>query len=235
MSDVIFEINNVCTDWLEDIRLQVNYNDFVTLIGPSGAGKSSLLYLLNRLKDPNQGMIYYRSQSILDYSIQQLRKEVGMVFQQANLFPGTVRENLLYGPIYHNEYENGLEERLIEMVQLPKDYLVRNVEDLSGGERQRVAFARTLANNPNVLLLDEPTSALDLRTIQSIEGMLMQLVKEQNKTILMVTHDLSQARRLGTKTVFMSGGRVVEVNDTTSLFSSPQTKLLRHFIKGEPN
>ncbi|WLR49779.1 phosphate ABC transporter ATP-binding protein [Bacillus tianshenii] len=233
MSEIIFEVNQLSTDWLKELSFTVERGDFVTIIGPSGAGKSSLLYLLNRLKDPKEGTIFYKGKNVTGYPVRELRKEVGMVFQQANLFPGTVEENILYGPILHKEALEGVAEELLEVVQLPKSYLQRDVDDLSGGEKQRVAFARTLANKPSVLLLDEPTSALDLRTIDAIEDFLVGLIEKEQKTLLMVTHNVEQAKRLGTKTIFMQGGKLIEMNDTHSLFTKPQTANLKEFLKGE--
>lgn len=230
MTQKILEGKDLSTVLLSNISFAVSEGDFMTLIGPSGAGKSSLLYLLNRLTNPTSGTIYYKGKDIRNYPVQQVRKEIGMVFQQPNLFPGTVQENIMYGPHLHKQETEGLAEKLIEDVQLPRTYLKRNVDGLSGGEQQRIALARALANDPTLLLLDEPTSALDVRTIEAIEEILLYLRQERGKTFMMVTHDVEQAKRLGTYTMFMQDGKLIEMNDTYALFSSPQTDSLATFI-----
>ncbi|TMW74120.1 phosphate ABC transporter ATP-binding protein [Alteribacter natronophilus] len=227
----MIEVNSVSTDILKDISLEIHKGEIVTLIGSSGAGKSSLLMLLNRLNDPHTGTITYRGSNIQDYDVTTLRKSVGMVFQSSSLFDGTVLDNLKYGPKLFNEWEEGMGSRLLENVQLPDSYLDRDVEDLSGGEKQRVAFARTLANRPDVLLLDEVTSALDLKNVELIEAFIQELVPAKVHAVIMVTHDVAQAKRLGNRTLFMDEGRIVEQGPTEELFENPRTEKLQYFLK----
>ncbi|MBB6449176.1 putative ABC transport system ATP-binding protein [Geomicrobium halophilum] len=229
--ETLIQMENIGTSVLRNISLDVKKGEIITLIGSSGSGKSSLLMLFNRLNDPDEGTITYRGKSLQNYQITYLRKSMGMVFQTSSLFDGTVRDNLAYGPKIFQEWEEQMGEELLKNVQLPISYLDRNVEELSGGEQQRVALARTLANRPEILLLDEVTSALDLRNIELIEEFLVSLVPTSVRAILMVTHDVNQARRLGDRTFFMEEGEVIEKGETQTLFDNPQTEQLQYFLK----
>ncbi|MBU8905744.1 phosphate ABC transporter ATP-binding protein [Desertibacillus haloalkaliphilus] len=224
------ELSNVSTQQLSNITLTVEKGECLALIGPSGAGKSSLLKLLNRLEDPTKGWIRFKGKSLFDYPILELRQTVGMVFQSPALFDGTVEANLKYGPSLNGTWEPSQGKRLLEQVQLPQTFLTREVDELSGGEKQRVALARTLANQPDVLLLDEVTSALDLKNVESIERLLKSLL-DQEKTIFIVTHNLNQAERLGDRTVYMEAGKIIEQGETTRLLNEPQTAELKQFLK----
>ncbi|RBW70651.1 ABC transporter ATP-binding protein [Bacillus taeanensis] len=228
----ILRAENVTTERLHNVQFNVLQGQCLTIIGPSGAGKSSLLLLLNRMVTPIEGTIYYKERQLIDYDISKLRKEVGIVFQNPSLFEETVEDNLQYGPIINGDkWDVGDAHLLLDWVQLPKSYLTRPISQLSGGEQQRIALARVLANNPEVLLLDEVTSALDVKTIEVIESLLTILMVEKKKTIVMVTHDLQQAKRLGNHTLFIKDGRLVEHGETESFFRSPQTEELRYFLK----
>ncbi|AXF55001.1 phosphate ABC transporter ATP-binding protein [Salicibibacter kimchii] len=229
-TEMIIHMEDVHTPILKNISLQVKKGEVVTLIGGSGAGKSSLLMLLNRLADPDTGTIYYRGEDVKKYNIPALRKSMGMVLQSTSLFEGTVADNLAFGPKLFQEWEESRGEELLNHVQLPASYLHRDVETLSGGEQQRVAFARTIANRPDVLLLDEVTSAVDLRNVELIEAFLMEMVSKRVHAIMMVTHDVKQAQRLGDRTVFMANGEIVEAGATETLFAHPQTEKLQYFL-----
>lgn len=200
------------------------------LFGPSGAGKSTLLHLFNRLSDPEEGSIQYLGKNLQDYGIIELRKQVGLVMQAPNLFPGTVLDNLKFGPSLHGEWKDSNAKSLLEAVQLPLDYLNRAIDQLSGGEQQRVSLARTLANKPSVLLLDEPTSALDQHTTEEIEQVLEGLAVEQGVTLIMVTHHLDQAKRLGSRGIFLADGEIVEEGNIEDLLSNPKTEELTSFM-----
>ncbi|WP_273850751.1 ABC transporter ATP-binding protein [Guptibacillus spartinae] len=228
----LIEVDHVSNERVSNVHFSLMEGSLTTIIGPSGAGKSSLLLLLNRLEDPDKGEIHFKGKKISDFPISELRRNIGMVFQQAHLFDGTVEENLKFGPSLRKKWEQNDGVKLLEKVQLSEEFLTKEVENLSGGEQQRVAFARTLANNPEVLLLDEVTSALDMRTVELMEELLHKLVKEEGKTILMITHDLKQAKRLGSYTLFMNEGKVEEQGETASLFQHPKTAALKHFFEG---
>lgn len=229
--NVMIEAKNVMSDRLENINFKLFQGEIVTLIGPSGAGKSSLLMLLNRLEDPKEGIITYQNKNINDYEIEKLRREIGMVFQSSSLFDGTVEDNLKFGPSLIGEWKPNRGKELLEIIQLPNDYLSKYAEDLSGGERQRIAFARTLANRPEVLLLDEVTSSLDLKNVELIERFLNEIISKQVKAIMMVTHNISQARRLGDRTFFMVDKEIVEQGVTNQVLVNPSTESLRDFLE----
>lgn len=228
--DKLFTFDNVEKSPLHSLNFSIKRGDNVMLFGPSGAGKSTLLHLFNRLSDPEKGSIYYLGKDLQSYPITELRKEVGLVMQAPNLFPGTVLDNLKYGPSLHGEWNIEKAEALLEAVQLPADYIERSVDQLSGGEQQRVSLARTLANNPSVLLLDEPTSALDQHTTEEIEQVLEGLAVEQGVTLIMVTHHLDQAKRLGSRGVFLSDGEIIEEGNLAELLSDPKTEELKAFM-----
>ncbi|WNF37781.1 phosphate ABC transporter ATP-binding protein [Bacillaceae bacterium IKA-2] len=221
----------VSTNRVSDISFNISLGEITTIIGPSGGGKSSLLMLLNRLTDPLAGKILYRDKEICSYPITEIRRKIGMVFQSSSLFEGTVEDNLKYGPALVGKWQKKIGIELLEQVQLPKDYIKRDVEQLSGGEKQRVALARTLANDPEVYLLDEVTSALDLQSVELIEQLIVDLAKQKNRGIVMVTHNLKQAERISDRTIFMNNGTIEEQGNTVDLLTVPSTELLQQFLK----
>ncbi|WP_255437673.1 ATP-binding cassette domain-containing protein [Thalassobacillus sp. CUG 92003] len=226
----VFRFERVTKAPLRNLNFSIQEKDKVMIFGPSGAGKSSLLFLFNRLSDPDEGVIYLQNQPIIDCPIPTLRKRVGLVLQAPHLFPGTVKDNIKYGPSLFGEWQEEQAEQLLDYVQLPMALLNRDVEDLSGGEKQRVSLARTLANSPDVLLLDEPTSSLDYRTAEEIEEVLECLSQEHRITLIMVTHNLKQAERLGDKGFFMMNGEIVESGDLQDLLYEPTTDALNRYL-----
>lgn len=181
----------------------------MAIVGPSGSGKSSLLRLLNRLDEPTSGTVFVEGTDFRNLEPRELRRKLGMVTQRPYLFPGTVAENLQFGPAQRGETLAGEAiEELLSQVGL-KDYGGRNVANLSGGEAQRVSVARTLANSPLVLLLDEPTSALDEAAKLEVESSIQKVVHDHGLTCVMVTHDLAQASRLAEKALLLEAGRIV--------------------------
>ncbi|GAA0457826.1 phosphate ABC transporter ATP-binding protein [Alkalibacillus silvisoli] len=230
MTNHIFQFNQVNRLILKDVNFKVNEGERLIIFGPSGSGKSTLLHLFNRMDDPDQGEIYFQQQLINDYDIPQLRKKVGLVLQQPHLFPETVLDNLKFGPSMFDEWEEERAYQLLNYVNLPKEYLTKPVEELSGGEQQRVSLARTLANKPDVLLLDEPTSALDDRNIEAIEEDLINLIEQHSLTVVMVTHSMDQAKRIGTKGLFIDEGQVIEFGDIAQLLETPKTEELKNFL-----
>jgi putative ABC transport system ATP-binding protein len=199
---------------VQDVSLQVSAGEIVAVVGPSGAGKSSFLRLLNRLDEPTSGTVLLKSTDYRSIAPQELRRRVGMVMQTAYLFPGTVSANVAFGPKQRGEVLSP--ERiavLLQRVGLP-GFADRHVSNLSGGEAQRVALARTLANEPDVLLLDEPTSALDEASVRGIEDLILGIVAERQMTCVMVTHNRAQAVRLAGRTMVMEAGRLVAVGPT---------------------
>lgn len=208
---------------VDRVTISVHRGDVLAVIGPSGAGKTSFLRLLNRLDEPTSGQVLVEGRDYRDISPDQLRRRLGMVMQQPNLFPGTVAYNIGYGPAQRGEVMQTRKiEALLERVNLA-GFLSRDVAHLSGGEAQRVSLARTLANNPQVLLLDEPTAALDDDSRQDIEDLVMEIIQDQGLTCVLVTHVLSQAFRMAGRALVLEHGsmtrsgpvrEVLDVDDT---------------------
>ena len=196
---------------VEDATFEVHTGEVLAIVGPSGAGKSSLLRLLNRLDEPTSGTVYVEGTDYRQIPPRALRRKLGLVNQRPYLFPGTVAQNLQFGPQQHGEcLSQESIEKLLGCVGL-KGYASRDVANLSGGEAQRVSVARTLANSPLVLLLDEPTSALDDTSKLEVESSIQNVVHDQGLTCVLVTHDTAQAARLATRALLLEGGRIVRV------------------------
>lgn len=217
---------------LEDITLEIYMGHIYTIIGPSGAGKSTLIKLINRLIDATEGKILIDGNDIKNYDIIQLRRKIGMVFQQPYLFEGTVEDNIKYGPMLKGKRDVDVEYYL-RIVGLDKSYSKKKVDDLSGGEAQRISIARTLANEPEVLLLDEPTSALDPASTQVIEELVIDLKNKLNLTFIWITHNMEQAKRVGDYTIFINKGRLVEYGETRNFFLNPIFDVTKLFIDGK--
>jgi putative ABC transport system ATP-binding protein len=194
---------------LSDISFEVHVGERVAVFGPSGAGKSTLIRLINRLDEPTAGLIRLNGEDYRQIPPGSLRRRLGMVMQAPNLFPGTVADNLCFGPSAHGETLTEDEIRaLLSGVDLV-GYENRDVSSLSGGEAQRVNLARTLANKPEALLLDEPTSALDQAAKNEVEETIKAIIKSQNMTFILVTHDRAQVERLADRVLLLEGGQLV--------------------------
>jgi putative ABC transport system ATP-binding protein len=176
------------------------------LVGPSGAGKSTLLRLLNRLADPDEGIVRYLDRDVRDYDVLALRREVGLVPQLPALLPGTVAENVSYGPRLKGEACDV--DRSLELAGLARAFAARAAQRLSIGEQQRVMLARALALEPAVLLLDEPTAALDERARDAVEQTFLELRERLSASLVLVTHDQAQARRLADRVLVLEDGRI---------------------------
>ncbi len=195
---------------LQDINFSVAAGEVIAIIGPSGSGKSSLLRLLNRLDEPTSGTVYFEGKDYRETPPRELRCKIGMVTQRAYLFPGTVAENINFGPNQRGEsLEREALEKLLSQVSLA-GFADRNVTNLSGGEAQRVSVARTLANKPEILLLDEPTSALDETAKSDVEALLQSIMHERSLTCILVTHDEAQAMRMAQRALILQAGRIVK-------------------------
>ena len=192
---------------VDDVSVEVTESEVLVVVGPSGSGKSSLLRLLNRLDEPTEGTVLLAGQDYREIPPRTLRRRVGLVPQDPALVPGSVFENVVRGPRLRGEpIEESEVERLLDRLGLAR-YGDRGVEDLSGGEKQRVAIARTLLNDPEVLLLDEPTSHLDSASEARVESLLSELIRDLDLTVVVVTHDEDQARRLGGRALVLRDGR----------------------------
>lgn len=216
---------------LEGVSASVEAGRIVTVVGPSGSGKSTLMLLLNRLEEPDSGRITYLGRDLREWNVLDLRRQVGMVFQQPVMLSGSVRENVLYGPRLVGEERDSDPEALLGRVGLDPSLADRDARELSGGQQQRVALARVLANYPAVLLLDEPTSALDENASRMIEELVVGLQREKGLTCIWVTHDLSQALRLDGETWVFDSGRLVESGSTMEVLSQPRHPAAREYLK----
>ena len=229
---------------LHDISLNIPEKSITALIGPSGCGKSTFLKTLNRMNDLIPGVkitgdVRYRDQDIFapGTDVNELRREIGMVFQKPNPFPMSIYDNIAYGPRTHGIKNRAKLDEIVEkslrgaaIWDEVKDRLKKIALGLSGGQQQRLCIARALAVEPEVLLMDEPTSALDPISTSKIEELAMQL-KEQY-TIVIVTHNMQQAVRISDRTAFFLLGELVECDDTQQLFSQPQDKRTEDYITG---
>lgn len=192
---------------LEDVSFYVEQGEVLAVVGASGAGKSSLLRLLNRLDEPTGGSVLLDGQDTKTIAPQVLRQRMGMVMQRPYLFPGTVAENIGFGPAQlANQLSTTEIASLLQQVGL-LGYESRNVLTLSGGEAQRIVITRALANQPEVLLLDEPTSALDEVAKTDVEILLETLIRSRHLTCIWVTHDMAQARRMADRVLVLEAGK----------------------------
>lgn len=228
---------------LKGINLNIQANEITAFIGPSGCGKSTLLKSLNRMNDLVEGCritgsILLDGEDIYgDMDINLLRKRVGMVFQKPNPFPMSVYDNIAYGPRTHGIHSKAQLDDIVEKSLRDaaiwdelKDRLKKSALGLSGGQQQRLCIARTLAVQPEVLLMDEPTSALDPISTSKIEDLAVELKKDY--TIVMVTHNMQQAARISDKTAFFLMGEVIEFGETEQIFSMPKNKKTEDYITG---
>lgn len=206
------------------------------VMGPSGAGKSSLLRLLNRLEDPGTGSITLDGANLKDLNIFTLRRRVGMVWQLPTLFPGTVAANISYGPRLRGippVAAATMARELIQTVGLAAELLDRPAASLSIGQQQRVSLARTLANEPEVLLLDEPTSALDPTAAANILHLMADLRSRLGLTIIFVTHLPEQARQVADRVLLLSHGEIIESGPALQFFTAPRDPRSRLFLNGQ--
>lgn len=229
---------------LTDINIEIPEKSITALIGPSGCGKSTFLKTINRMNDliPDvkiTGEIKYKEQNIFapNVDVNDLRREVGMVFQKPNPFPMSIYDNIAYGPRTHGVKNKAKLDDIVErslcgaaIWDEVKDRLKKNALGLSGGQQQRLCIARALAVEPEVLLMDEPTSALDPISTLKIEELAEELKKKY--TIIIVTHNMQQAVRISDRTAFFLLGELVEYGDTEKMFSDPVDKRTEDYITG---
>ena len=248
MKDII-TVKDLClwygnTQALKNIEIGIKENAITALIGPSGCGKSTFLKTLNRMNDlvPEvkiTGKVEYDGKDIFapGVDVNELRRDIGMVFQKPNPFPMSIYDNIAYGPRIHGIKNKAKLDEIVEeslkdaaIWDELKDRLKKSALGLSGGQQQRLCIARALAVSPKVLLMDEPTSALDPISTSKIEDLAMELKKKY--TIVIVTHNMQQAARISDQTAFFLLGNLIEYNDTEKLFANPNDKRTEDYITG---
>ena len=229
---------------LKNINIDIHENEVTALIGPSGCGKSTFLKSINRMNDlidscRIEGKILIGGKDIYDSKIDvnELRKNVGMVFQKPNPFPMSIYDNIAFAPRTFGIKKRAELDRIVEeslkkasIFDEVKDRLKKSALGLSGGQQQRLCIARSLAANPKILLMDEPTSALDPISTNKIEELIDELKKDY--TIIIVTHNMQQATRVADKTAFFLLGELVEFDDTEKIFNKPNDKRTENYITG---
>ncbi|GIO24600.1 phosphate import ATP-binding protein PstB [Oceanobacillus sp. J11TS1] len=232
------------THALKNINMDIKEKEVTAIIGPSGCGKSTYLKTLNRMVElvpivKTSGEITYKGRNILDKSfrVEDLRTQVGMVFQKANPFPKSIYENIAYGPRIHGINNKKILDEIVEkslrgafIWDELKDRLHDNAYGLSGGQQQRLCIARCLAVEPNVILMDEPTSALDPKSTLRIEELVQELKKDY--AIVIVTHNMQQAARISDKTAFFLNGEIIEYDQTDHIFNTPTDERTGDYISG---
>ena len=230
------------TQALKNISIDIPEKSITALIGPSGCGKSTFLKSLNRMQDLVPGVkitgdLRYEGKNIFEAEVNNLRKEIGMVFQKPNPFPMSIYDNIAYGPRTHGIKNKAQLDEIVEKAlrgaaiwEEVKDRLKKNALGLSGGQQQRICIARALAVEPKVLLMDEPTSALDPISTSRIEDLAMEL--KEKYTIIIVTHNMQQAVRISDQTAFFLLGDLVEYGNTEKVFSQPKDKRTEDYITG---
>ena len=248
MSDIItvegLDLWYGSTQALHHVSMDIPEKSITALIGPSGCGKSTFLKTLDRMNDlvPSvriEGTVRYDGKDIFaaDVDVNELRRQVGMVFQKPNPFPMSIYDNVAYGPRTHGMRNRAKLDEIVEQSLRSaaiwdevKDRLRKNALGLSGGQQQRLCIARALAVEPRVLLMDEPTSALDPISTSKIEELAMELKKRY--TIVIVTHNMQQALRISDRTAFFLLGELIEYDDTEKMFSTPSQKKTEDYITG---
>jgi len=250
MEDKILKIENFYAGYgslevLKNINIEIEKNKITAFMGPSGCGKTTLIRCINRMHELNKeayhkGEIYLEGESIFKMEPVILRKKVGMVFQKPNPFPHlTIYENVLAGYIINGiklkkeERDRIVEENLkkVALWNEVKDKLYSRGTHLSGGQQQRLCIARTLALNPEILLLDEPTSSLDPKSTVEIERLLEKL--KENVTVIIVTHNISQASRIANYVAFIYLGELIEYGKAEKIFTSPENKITEEYLSGK--
>lgn len=245
----VFQLKNIDLFYgefqaIKNITMDINYHEVTAFIGPSGCGKSTFLRILNRMNDLIDtcrvtGDIVYEGQDVYakEFDVIDLRSKVGMVFQKPNPFPMSIYDNIAYGPRCQGIKNKKVLDEIVES-SLKKAALWNEVSDrlnksamgLSGGQQQRLCIARTIAMEPDVILMDEPTSALDPIATAKIEELIVELKKEY--TIVIVTHNMQQAARISDKTAFFLLGELIEFDDTSKMFSRPTHQKTESYITG---
>ncbi len=219
---------------VDQISVKITDGDLVVILGPSGCGKTTLLKMVNRLYEPDNGKIWVGGKEIHTLPVNELRRKIGYVIQQVGLFPHmTIQKNISIVPHLLGWEEKRINDRLemlMQLIGLPVSYLPRYPRQLSGGEQQRVGLARALAADPEILLMDEPFAAVDAINRECLQGELLDLHSKLNKTILFVTHDVEEAFRLATKIIVMRAGKLVQYGTPLELVTQPENEFIEELV-----
>lgn len=222
---------------LQDFSLDVAKGEFITVIGSSGSGKTTMLKMINGLLTPTKGIIYVDDKDISKENQTLLRRNIGYVIQGIGLFPHmSVRKNIAYVPELLNKRDKQRTaravERLIKVVGLEQEMLERYPAELSGGQRQRVGIARSLAANPEILLMDEPFGAVDEITRKMLQTEIARIHQELGVTILFITHDIKEALKLGTRVLVMNNGKIEQIGTPEEIKNHPATDFVKELVAG---
>jgi osmoprotectant transport system ATP-binding protein len=220
---------------VKNFNLHIKEGELLVLIGPSGSGKTTTLKMINRLIPLTEGYIKIKDKKISDYDIHELRWDIGYVLQQIALFPHmTIEENIAVVPEMKKWEQKEINQRIDELLHMvglePETYRKRLPNELSGGQQQRIGVARALAANPPIILMDEPFSALDPLSREKLQDDLIELQKNIKKTIVFVTHDMSEALKLGERICLMKNGEVVQTGTPEELLQQPANDFVREFV-----
>lgn len=226
---------------LHGIKMPIKKNAITAIIGPSGCGKSTLLPGLNRMLEEyggrTEGQILFKGKNLSSYQKEEIRRQIGIVFQKPSPFPLSIYKNLTYAPVYYGIKDKKKLQEIVEtklkvtgLYEEVKDKLHASALKLSGGQQQRLCIARALTVEPDVLLLDEPCSALDIKNTAIIEQLLQELTRDY--TIVIVTHNLAQAKRISHYTAFLLDGQLIEYDTTAKIFADPSDSRTKEYIEG---
>lgn len=223
---------------LDNLNFKIKEGEFFVLVGPSGSGKTTTLKLINRLIEQTEGDILFQEKKLKDYSLRELRLEIGYVLQQIALFPNmTVAENIALIPEMKKTNKKRIVQRteeLLEKVGLSsKEYMKRLPKELSGGEKQRIGILRAIISNPKVLLMDEPFSALDPISKAQLQHLIKALHDEYGMTTVFVTHDMSEALKLADRICIMKNGKIVQIATPLEIKSNPSNEFVKAFFDGD--
>lgn len=219
---------------VDDISLEIEKGEFVCFIGTSGSGKTTSMRMINRMVDPTDGQILIDGKDIMDENPIELRRRMGYVIQQTGLMPHmTVYENIVMVPKllkWNEEDMREAAERLLERVDMPKEFLDRYPSELSGGQQQRVGVIRALAANQDIILMDEPFGALDPITRDALQELVKHLQEEMGRTVVFVTHDMDEALKLADKIAVMSEGKIIQYDTPDNILENPANEFVESFL-----
>ncbi|PKG24686.1 ABC transporter ATP-binding protein [Niallia nealsonii] len=242
MSQIAIEISHVSKKFkngksnvVDDVNLTIKEGEFITILGSSGSGKTTLLKMINRLYEPDEGAIKLFDEDISTVDPVTVRRRIGYVIQQVGLFPHmTIAENIATVPKLLRWSKKEIDERVTELLHLvglePNDFKNRYPSQLSGGQQQRIGLARALAINPKIMLLDEPFGAIDAINRMNLQNELLRIHGGLKKTFLLVTHDINEAFKLGTKVIIMNEGKVRQFDTLANIVNQPADEFVSSLI-----